>query len=247
MWRGQGGRDYLNTRTSNHKCRLRSDATDLWIHEVHQCLFCSKCHVMVKMFHCSYSSVWSRWVRWVGCACVCMCVCPLLTVWWQIEGAGRLWGPLTPLPLVAAATKKAAREKKEIMKHQPALLSLLLSGPVLPSRLSSPRRQLDSHRCLLPKKLCFSSLNCFCVTDGKRSNLQPVSTPHISSQKKVKRSKTCLQEQHFLFWISNHSDKWTPVIHLLLAQQKIHTPGNWSLNPDCEFCFSPSTKAKRDL
>lgn len=80
------------------------------------------------------------------------------------------------------------------------LFSLFLSSLVrlvcLP-HLSSHKRRLVARRCLLPEKLCSPALNCFCVTERKRSNLQPVSTPHISSQETLKRYQTCRQ-LHFL-------------------------------------------------
>ena len=39
---------------------------------------------------------------------------------------------------------------------------------------------------LLVSQRCFPLLNCLCVGQGKRSNLKPVSIPHVSSQKMLK-------------------------------------------------------------
>lgn len=78
----------------------------------------TSCHVRTESKDCQELIVNVFWL-WHFCSvfeentvcprgCVsALCVCALhsvcVNVWWQIEGAGRLWGPMTPLAPVAAA------------------------------------------------------------------------------------------------------------------------------------------------
>lgn len=112
-------------------------------------------------------------------------LCDLPSVWRQIEGAGRLRG-----------TADACPEKKEGLQNVTvALFSPFPSGSASLVCLShSLKRRLVSYRCLLSSE-AFSlprSLNCLCVTERKRSNLQPVSTPHISSRESAKKVGNCV-------------------------------------------------------
>lgn len=122
---------------------------------------------------------------------VCVCVRALLSVcvnvWWQIEGAGTLWGEMTIHAPVAPAERqiplpRPQLQEKEKEKKMPWVckifsVSVWFSFP----RLSfSFVWRLVSHRCLLLEKFCSPALNCFSVTERKRSNLQAFSTPHIS-------------------------------------------------------------------
>ena len=170
----------------------------------------------------------------VGVNTVSTDVCSVcVNVWWQIEGAGRLRGPMTPPAPVAAAERErrsqirpalppATREKKVAWVSENVTLaffslSLSLSGLVCPPHLSSHKRRLVSHRRLLPQKLCSSALNCFCVTERERGSICSQFPHHISSQEALKRWL------FFFPWISNHSDNWAQVIHpLLFSSQGIN-------------------------
>lgn len=90
---------------------------------------------------------------------------------------------------------RLSRKKEGLQNVAVALFSPFPSGSASLVCLShSLKRRLVTYRCLLSSE-AFSlprSLNCMCVTERKRSNLQPVSTPHISSRESAKKVGNCV-------------------------------------------------------
>lgn len=196
----------------------------------------------------------------VDTACPQMCVSSTMcvNVWWQIEGAGRLRGPMTPPAPVAAAERErhsqirpalppATREKKVARVSQNVTLALfplslsvwfsLSPSFVFPQETTCIPQTSPASEALL---LCIKLLLC----DREKED-QFAASFHTSYL--ITRGVKKVTAFFFFSWISNHSDNWTQVIHPLLFSSwgisRLRFTQSWKLKSR-SWGLTPSTKQK---